>query len=278
MGKLKPVVGQLKEKEADAEVDAAFRREYVSKIYKAKKKAGRPKKIVMDSSSSESEKEKSKNKSRINKKFLPEDIVSVKKNINWRVILNNKLWDQKLYENDWIKNKEIRKIAQSKGNCKMVNCPVLNDTVDFVINGKIAMKGIIETDGFIIGNEHQKYSKYNIGENRIHTETMEYVWVIIIKIGLSEDIRNTGRRTWVKYNCNKYDSDDEKEIKNKEIVLKPENLKNVIELSPNNDGISRIIAGFKLPKPLIPWMEYFEKHELDKEDDWRHYEGYQLLV
>ena len=65
------------------------------------------------------------------------------------------------------------------------------DTVDFVINGKIAMKGIIETDGFIIGNEHQKYSKYNIGEKRIHTETLEYVWVNITKIGLSDDIINT---------------------------------------------------------------------------------------
>ena len=37
--------------------------------------------------------------------------------------------------------------------------------------------------------------------------------------------------------------------------------------------MSRTIGGYKLPKPLIPWMEYFEKHELDKDDDWRHYEG-----
>ena len=152
MGKIKPVVRHLTEKEANAEVDAYFRREHVSEIKEAKKK------IVIESSSSESEDNKSKNKSIINKKFLPEDIVSIKKNINWRVILNSKLWDQKLYENDWIINKEIRRIAQSKGNCKIVNCPVLNDTVDFVINGKIVMKGIIETDGFIIGNEHQKYN------------------------------------------------------------------------------------------------------------------------
>ena len=37
--------------------------------------------------------------------------------------------------------------------------------------------------------------------------------------------------------------------------------------------MSRTIEGFKLPKPLIPWMEYFEKYELEKDEDWRHYEG-----
>lgn len=37
--------------------------------------------------------------------------------------------------------------------------------------------------------------------------------------------------------------------------------------------MSRTIEGYKLPKPLIPWMEYFEKHELYEDDDWRHYEG-----
>ncbi len=85
------------------------------------------------------------------------------------------------------------------------------------------MKGIIETDGFIIG------------EKRIHTETLEYAWVNIIKIGLSEDIRNTGRRTWIKYNFNKYGSDNEKETKNNELVLKPGRpKKNVMKYYPSS--------------------------------------------
>jgi hypothetical protein len=46
---------------------------------RVKKPVGRPKKIVMESSSRESEEDNTKNKSRINKKFLQEDVESVKK-------------------------------------------------------------------------------------------------------------------------------------------------------------------------------------------------------
>jgi len=65
MGKLKPAMGHMTDKEANARIDASFKSEYASEIEKVKKKAGRPKKIIMESSSSESEEEKPKPKKKV---------------------------------------------------------------------------------------------------------------------------------------------------------------------------------------------------------------------
>ena len=116
----------------------------------------------------------------------------------WRVMLNSKLWNQSLYEAEWISNEKGRRIPQSKGKAKMVICPVKDDTVLFVQKGKIIMKGVIESDGFMQGNEHQ-IDIFNLGNVRPHAEHDEFIWVQINEIGLSEEIRKTGQRTWAKY-------------------------------------------------------------------------------
>jgi len=111
---------------------------------------------------------------------------------SWRVVLNSTLWNQAKFEKS-----ENRMLAQSKGACRMVTCPKKGDNVSFVLKGKIVMKGIVESDGFVIGIDHKKDS-CNLGEHRIHALTNEFAWIKITEIGLSIDIRPTGQRTWAK--------------------------------------------------------------------------------
>ena len=115
----------------------------------------------------------------------------------WRVMLNYRLWNQKKYEDDFASRPEVRRMAQSKGRCRMISCPKKGDLVNFVMKGKIVMKGKVDSDGFVIGTEHQEHS-CNAGENRSHSLPTEFAWIKIEKVGLSEDIRPTGQRTWAK--------------------------------------------------------------------------------
>jgi hypothetical protein len=117
--------------------------------------------------------------------------------IHWRVMLNAKLWDHKKYEKNYVVRPDARRIAQSKGKCHMVLCPKKGDMVSFVLRGKVVMRGIIESDGFENGTDHQQDS-CNTGESRPHAVPTEFVWIEISEIGLSEDIRPTGQRTWAK--------------------------------------------------------------------------------
>ena len=117
--------------------------------------------------------------------------------ISWRVMLNSSKWNQKKYENDFREQPEVRRLAQSKGRCKMVSCPKKGDLVSFVFKGKIIMRGVVDSNGFEYGTEHQLHSS-NIGEYRPHAEIKEFVWVKITEVGLSEEIRKTGQRTWAK--------------------------------------------------------------------------------
>ncbi len=116
---------------------------------------------------------------------------------SWRVMLSSSLWNQKKYEEDFAVYPEVRRLAQSKGRCKMVLCPKLGDLVYFVMKGKIIMKGIVESDGFENGIYHQEHS-CNIGGIRHHSIPTEFVWIKITEVGLSENIKPTGRRTWAK--------------------------------------------------------------------------------
>jgi len=117
--------------------------------------------------------------------------------VHWRVIFNHKLWNQEKYEESFKNQPEVRRFAQSKGKCKMINCPKKGDLVSFVYKKKIVMRGIIDSEGFEIGTEHILHSA-NIGEKRPHTQCNEYIWVKIFEVGLSIDILPSGQRTWAK--------------------------------------------------------------------------------
>jgi hypothetical protein len=112
-------------------------------------------------------------------------------------MLSPKLWDQEKYEHSLTIHPELRKIAQSKGKCKMVVCPKKGDSVVFVYKKKIVMKGYLDSDGFVSGTDHRVHS-CNTGNTRPHTEPSEFAWVHITETGLSQDIRCTGQRTWAK--------------------------------------------------------------------------------
>ncbi len=114
---------------------------------------------------------------------------------HWRVMLNSKLWNQSKYEMQFAEFPEARRIAQSKGKCRMVKCPKKGDAVSFVLKGKVVMRGFVDSSGFEFGTNHQEHS-CNIGKHRLHAEPQEFAWVQIEQVGLSENIRCTGQRTW----------------------------------------------------------------------------------
>ena len=117
--------------------------------------------------------------------------------ISWRVMLNASRWNQNKYEEDFMLHPEVRRLAQSKGRCPIVLCPKKGDVASFVLRGKVVMRGIVESDEFENGTDHQQHS-CNSGEARPHSVPTEFVWIRITEIGLSEDIRPTGQRTWAK--------------------------------------------------------------------------------
>ena len=116
----------------------------------------------------------------------------------WRVMLNQSLWNQNKFRLDFLRcPEEVCRIPQSKGRCRMISCPKKGDIVKFVLNGKIVMTGIVDSNGFETGTSHQD-DIYNKGKLRPHSTPTEFVWIIIKEVGLSENIRHTGQRTWVK--------------------------------------------------------------------------------
>jgi hypothetical protein len=115
----------------------------------------------------------------------------------WRVMLNGRFWKQDRYEGDFASRLDARLFAQSKGRCRMISCPGKGDTVVFVLKGRIVMKGRVESDGFVDGTAHQAHS-CNEGVARPHATVTEFAWIRIEEVGLSENIRRTGQRTWVK--------------------------------------------------------------------------------
>lgn len=112
-------------------------------------------------------------------------------------MLNSRLWNQKRFEEDFLLRPEVRRLAQSKGRCRMVSCPKKGDEVFFVIKGKIVMRGTVDSDGFQEGTAHQEHS-CNIGDAREHSVPNEFTWVKIEEVGMSQSIRGTGQRTWAK--------------------------------------------------------------------------------
>ena len=117
--------------------------------------------------------------------------------MSWRVMMNHKLWNQDKYEQEFYVSPERRRIAQSKGRCKMVVCPKKGDSVVFVLKGKIVMKGVVDSDGFVTGTDHQTDSCNSDDGVRSHAEICDFAWIMITEVGLSQEIRKTGQRTWV---------------------------------------------------------------------------------
>ena len=87
------------------------------------------------------------------------------------------LWNQEKYEHDFHLQPEVRRLAQSKGRCRMKLCPQKGDNISFVYKGKIVMRGECESIGFEVGTAHQTHS-CNIGDNRPHSDPHEFAWVI----------------------------------------------------------------------------------------------------
>jgi hypothetical protein len=79
----------------------------------------------------------------------------------------------------------------------MISCPKKGDTVIFVWKGKIVMRGVVDSEGFVRGTDHREHS-CNTGVHRPHSIPDEFAWVKIVEVGISEDIRPTGQRTWAK--------------------------------------------------------------------------------
>ena len=92
---------------------------------------------------------------------------------------------------------ESRRLAQSKGALPMKERPKKGDRVVFVMKRQIVMRGNVDSDGFVYGTDHREHSCI-MGTTRSHTNTDEFAWIKITDFGLSEEIKNTGQRTWVK--------------------------------------------------------------------------------
>ena len=120
----------------------------------------------------------------------------------WRVLINPNNWDQKKYQDEWNGPRpEQKRFAQTKGRAKMVVVPRKNDRVNFVISGKIVMRGYVENDGFLVGDTHKDEHSCVKGtfRDRPWDHVNEYLWVKIEEI-LEEPelIRPSGQRTWAK--------------------------------------------------------------------------------
>lgn len=120
----------------------------------------------------------------------------------WRVNLSSKFWDQNEFERQYnlqhIEDRPLYRLAQSKGNRRMVNKPKRDDIVKFVLKGKIVMRGEFDCEKFIAGNEHQA-SLCNRGElrDRLHALNQEYAWIRITEVGLHQRVPFTGQATWL---------------------------------------------------------------------------------
>jgi hypothetical protein len=116
----------------------------------------------------------------------------------WRVMLNDKLWKQNDFADQWKKG-EKQLLAQSKGQARMVALPARDDSVVFILKGKVIMRGTVSSHGFLEGTAHQN-DKNNIGPTRAHAELNQFAWILINEV-LAEPKpvpRPTGQRTWVK--------------------------------------------------------------------------------
>lgn len=126
----------------------------------------------------------------------------------WRVLINPKNWDQQKFADEWNGSRPEQKekgFPQTKGCAKMKTVPRKNDRVNFVISGKIVMRGYVDTDGFLEGDAHKdEHSCVNSCvkgtlRERPWDHVNEYLGVKIDEIlKVPELIRRTGQRTWAK--------------------------------------------------------------------------------
>lgn len=136
----------------------------------------------------------------------------------WRVLANDKWWDQREYERNWHAHIAeepddlgYRMLPQSKASIQSINnlTPKEGDEVIYVYNihpkkkqseYKYIMKGIVRS-GIMIGNRHKIFPG-NIGNIRPHAERNEYIDIEITEVGLYDETEwdwktNTSKRhTW----------------------------------------------------------------------------------
>lgn len=118
--------------------------------------------------------------------------------MHWRVLLNSKLWNQKAYAALWNANPEERILSQSKGGRIMKVCPQEGDHVSFVLQGVVVMRGVVLSNGFERGVEHQTHA-CNKGSERTHAEHPEYAQIEITTLcSGGEKVRRTGQATWAR--------------------------------------------------------------------------------
>ena len=120
----------------------------------------------------------------------------------WRVNLSTKLWRLDDFIAQFPNGQKF--VYQSKGRCAMRDdkLPKHGDTVYFVNGRCIRMKGIVEHDGFLQGDEHQR-DIFNIPQNpldaRPHALPEFYAKIKIKEVGiLYEGLPISGQRTWAK--------------------------------------------------------------------------------
>ena len=121
--------------------------------------------------------------------------------ISWRVLINNKYWDYKKFIENYNQTKII---YQTKGLQHMVTLPKKNDSVYYVLKQQIIMKGIITSDGFIIGDLH-KNDPCIIDKSKFDSLT-EYIECKITEIYNSpyKRVKHIGQNTWNRVNLDNY--------------------------------------------------------------------------
>ena len=116
----------------------------------------------------------------------------------WRVVLNAKLWNQKLYREMWTRSPEDRVVYQSKGRRNMIVVPQKGDHVLFVIKGQVVMRGVCGVSGFLHGDAHRRHVCC-VGDERPHAVPEEYSIVYVHELceaGVTVPFK--GRNTWAK--------------------------------------------------------------------------------
>ena len=121
----------------------------------------------------------------------------------WKVSTNCKFFDYKKAQNDFKnytagKRSEPVLIYQSKGRCKMVIVPEVNDIVFFSCEKKKVLVGKV-IKGFTIGTNHQTciYNKETTNEPD-HRSPNSYAIIEIISLGDESELRGV-QRTWSQY-------------------------------------------------------------------------------
>jgi hypothetical protein len=108
----------------------------------------------------------------------------------WRVS-----WNKKFYKQNSLEVGD--EFAQSKGRAKMRSIPCQGDLVYIACGGKCIYKGIVISDGFLEGIDHQEDTN-NLGGLPSHRQPREYARIKITSKPINPGILRGVQRTWSK--------------------------------------------------------------------------------